>query len=500
MMTRFVSLALAPTLARGRVARRLAAGVAVASLSLSLAACNAVDSFLSVPPPAGQQTGAALEGKEGAEGVFNQGRALFRAAYGADDASLLMVTDILSDAYHVIDVYGGSGLNLDARRTAGNSIPGGFLELGDAPLAHLYGARSELLKAVEVLPKYEPDSALYRVGEAYALIAYTELFIAENYCAGATLDRTLLNDGIEYGQPLTTDSLLGVAEAHFDSALAHAHGSAAVRGLASIGLGRARIGRGNASGAAAAVAGVATSFAYTLQYGTDYGARDMYYHEGSPSCYTFQLMTMSDNEGTSGLNYVSANDPRLPVQDSLCEHPASYLGYAPYHKVIPLKYPADITALPFATGIEARLIEAEAALRSGDPSWLTTLNALRTTCTGGAGTCATPAPAGSGQVAGLPPLADPGVPDSSIKLLFRERAFWLFGQGSRLGDMRRMVRLYHLPADNVFPRGNFPNGAGPQILNPILTYGTDIALTLPTPEAGASTTNPYYRGCIDATT
>ena len=42
----------------------------------------------------------------------------------------------------------------------------------------------------------------------------------------------------------------------------------------------------------------------------------------------------------------------------------------------------------------------------------------------------------------LAALADPGTPAAREDLMFRERAFWLFGTGHRLGDMRRMIRQY----------------------------------------------------------
>ena len=35
---------------------------------------------------------------------------------------------------------------------------------------------------------------------------------------------------------------------------------------------------------------------------------------------------------------------------------------------------------------------------------------------------------------------DPGTPDGEQKLLFHERAFWLYLTGHRLGDMRRLMR------------------------------------------------------------
>jgi hypothetical protein len=117
-----------------------------------------------------------------------------------------------------------------------------------------------------------------------------------------------------------------------------------------------------------------------------------------------------------------------------------------------------------ASGIEARLIEAEAALRASQPEWLTILNTLRTDGTqDGIGTYNP----GTGGVADLAPLTDPGTSDTQLDLLFRERAFWLFATGQRLADLRRLVRIYGRSAESVFPTGTYRLG-GP--------YGTATSI------------------------
>jgi hypothetical protein len=149
----------------------------------------------------------------------------------------------------------------------------------------------------------------------------------------------------------------------------------------------------------------------------------------------------------------------------------------------PAKYETGDTPVVMASGIEARLIEAEVALHDGDQSWLGILNALRTTCTDAAA-CPDPAPAGEGGVAGLPPLADPGTDTARLDLLFRERAFWLFATGHRLGDLRRLIRVYGQGGDNVFPTGVYRIGGA--------AYGPLTSLPFPPHEASA---NPAITGC-----
>ena len=47
----------------------------------------------------------------------------------------------------------------------------------------------------------------------------------------------------------------------------------------------------------------------------------------------------------------------------------------------------------------------------------------------------------------------PAAKDAAIDLLFREKAFWTFGRGQRLPDLRRLVRQYGRTDDQVFPTG-----------------------------------------------
>jgi hypothetical protein len=84
----------------------------------------------------------------------------------------------------------------------------------------------------------------------------------------------------------------------------------------------------------------------------------------------------------------------------------------------------------------------------------------------------------------MSPLATPATRDGAIDLLFREAAFWTFGRGQRLGNLRRLVRQYGRTQDNVFPDGPFHKGG---------VHGTDVNFSIP----DAEFTNPNYTGCLD---
>jgi hypothetical protein len=119
------------------------------------------------------------------------------------------------------------------------------------------------------------------------------------------------------------------------------------------------------------------------------------------------------------------------------------------------------------------MIEAEAAFKAGNaPGMVTKLNQART----------------EGGVANLPAtLTDPGTDAARVDLVFRERAFWLFSTGHRVGDMRRLVKFYGRTVGNTFPSGDWHKGG---------QYGTDVSFPVPQAEE----TNPNFQRSACTTT
>jgi hypothetical protein len=105
---------------------------------------------------------------------------------------------------------------------------------------------------------------------------------------------------------------------------------------------------------------------------------------------------------------------------------------------------------------------------------MTILNALR----------ASPQTIGLVAVPALAPLATPADQNAATSLLFREKAFWTFGRGQRLPDLRRLIRQYKRTEDNVFPTGGYFKGG---------TFGHDVNLPVPSSEQ----VNPLFHGCLD---
>jgi hypothetical protein len=285
-----------------------------------------------------------------------------------------------------------------------------------------------------------------------------ENLAGEAYCNGIPFSE-LADDGTPvFADPVTVDSAFRRAVASADSALKYVTGTDGpkVADLASIVKGRALLNLNQPAAAAAAVTAVATSFEYQVFHSSITTTNQIWALNTGARRYV-----VADNEGGNGLPFVSAADPRV-VTDT--PTPLSLDSQTPF---VALTNFGQFDPMTVAGGIEARLIEAEAALRAGDAAgWLVKLNEARATRTD------------------LPALADPGSEAARVDLTFYERAFWMFATGHRLGDLRRLVRQYGRGAETVFPTGAFHKGG---------SYGSDLNIPISFDERN----NPNFTGCLD---
>jgi len=339
---------------------------------------------------------------------------------------------------------------------------------------------------IAALRAYLPDSTGL-IGELYAELAFFEMTLADNYCNGIPLGHTT-NGVFENGAPLTILQVYDSAAAHLDSAIAIAKGtdpgSVSANRLARIWKARVMIAKdkANAPAAAALLANIPTSYVYDMTFSATGGTNGLWSINNSTArisvADSFDIVGGAENVIKNALPFASANDPRVPVQNAALITPSvpaedgvtkpMYLGYL---------YKGQFDPLVLASGVDARLYEAEGKLQSGDIAGMTAiLNTLRT---------ATPRPViGLTTVAAMPTLPVPADQASAVSLLFREKAFWTFGRGQRLPDLRRLVRQYGRPQDQVFPTGVFFKGGN---------YGTDVNFPVPNIELN----NPLFTGCID---
>jgi len=102
-------------------------------------------------------------------------------------------------------------------------------------------------------------------------------------------------------------------------------------------------------------------------------------------------------------------------------------------------------------------------LKANDiPGMMAILNALRAHGRSRWGAATSSLPSGVPTVAVvssgvMPVLPDPANATDATTLLFREKAFWTFSRGMRLGDLRRFdSSVQFRTEDVVFPSGDFP--------------------------------------------
>jgi starch-binding outer membrane protein, SusD/RagB family len=319
--------------------------------------------------------------------------------------------------------------------------------------------------------------------EMLSLAGYTYLFFAENFCNGVPISQATPSGALVYGDPLTNAQLLDTAVARFDSALA-VSGDAGMSNLASVGKGRALNDLGQFAAAATAVSGVPTSFAYFLDHSENTDRENNgVFRANIPD----QRYSAADKEGINGFPFLSTADPRTPIV--LDAALTGFDGTTPLYDN--LRYGSRAASITLATGVEARLIEAEAALQTDTanppPSFYAALNNPRANAADRSYFDATTA-AGTPAIGVLPNLspASATAAGGAVKLLFNERARWLWLTAHRLSDLRRLIRQYGRPTESVFP-------TGPYFKVQFTVYGTDVNFPIPIDEQN----NPNFTQCTD---
>lgn len=333
--------------------------------------------------------------------------------------------------------------------------------------------------------------------ELLSLAGYTRLFFAENYCSGVPLSYPNPDGTVNNGAQLTTTQMLDSALDLFNKAeaaallLTSASARANFLALASVGKARTLLDLGQIADADTVVsaAKVLTSFSYVVQHDLNTVRQQNGVYSGIRK---FKRYGVADREGGVGLAWRTALDPRT----TFTRVPATNKGFdGATPQFDQLRYVDEKASITLATGLEARLINAEAALQRGDSAgFLGFLNGLRAAPPAYilAGVQSTTTPTAAPQpVAPMTALAAPAGAAAAVDLLFGERARWLWGTGHRLDDLRRLERAvgvrggYGRPDSTVFPHGlYFKSG---------LTYGTDVNFPIPLDEQN----NPNFQQCLD---
>jgi hypothetical protein len=435
----------------------------VLSLAALSGACGAIVETDQLPP--GVRDPNDTRSPQGAVAAYNGVRVRFRGAFDQTVLEGALLTDEFGTNRYGQPVL-EQPVNHDRR-----FLPDNFV--GSQAYARLHAVRSQASQAIGLLTNFAPDAPPALRAHAYALSGYAEVLLADLYCSGVPLS-TVDFDGDFTLQPgSSTTQVYEHALAQFDTALALAADSARILDFARVGRGRTLLALARYAEAGQAVTDVPDAFSYVTTYDAAGPHFFLSYFASSAisGVAPFDGATMTEREGRNGLDYLSSADPRV---DSTRLSTNNW-GFP---IIMPAKYNRNGQGpMVVANGIEARLIEAEAALNAGDvATWLAKLNHLRQT----AWTTIQPP-----VTQPLPDLTDPGTDEARLSVLFRERAFWLFLTGHRQGDLRRLARDYARGEEAVYPTGLFPDGQG--------VYGSDVTVPIPTAEREL---NPRFTGCI----
>jgi len=349
--------------------------------------------------------------------------------------------------------------------------------------------RGYIRDAINAEQTFEPQKTT-DIAELYVALAFLENNLAEDFCNGIPLGSNA-KGVVDYGsaefKPLTNQEVYTVALAHIDSALTIVGTSTSdanalfVRQAALVTKARILVNQGSYAAAAGLVSttAVPTTYQYLFTTSTSSNAEDNGIWTLNNSV---ARVTVGDTSVTylgkrfsigNAIPFASANDPRVPVVSGASLKVPAEDGLTPLFLQQVYKNRDDPIAM--VAGVDARLVEAEAKLNASDfAGMMTILNALR----------ATPPRLGVLQPTAMAALAVPATKDEAVSLFFREKAFWTFTRGQRLGDLRRMIRQYGRTQDKVFPIGQHYKGGN---------YGTDVAFPVP----DAERVNSQFSGCID---
>ncbi|MGQ0648459.1 MAG: hypothetical protein ACT4P7_12910 [Gemmatimonadaceae bacterium] len=434
----------------GILARAVRIVAPAALIVLSAAACSRED-LLAVQTP-DQITPEAAGSPAGAAALRVSALGNFANMYSGDNAGggvgFNIAAGLLSDE---MTSHRGGTEHMDTRAVNENTFPSTVWSL-------VGSAQTQLIRARKALEQYSPPGATKQsqMAQMQALEAFTYVLTGELYCNGVPIGNA--NDANPATVSLTNAQLFTRSIASFDSALVLAPASDANRNMITIGKARALVDLKQYAAAAALTAAIPTGYRYEVQHSRTTIINDVY--DWMVATRNFGVV---NREGINGLDYLSSGDPRIRF------NPTPAPGQDATLTISPTIFPNPDSPVPLATGIMARMIEAEAALAANNiPGYLAALNNPRASQTG------------------LVPLTDPGSLDARVNLLFRERAFWFWLTGTRLGDLRRLIRQYGRGAETVFPTGAYFKGG---------RYGPDVNLI----PSNAERNNPNFTGCADRT-
>lgn len=422
-------------------------------LGAGLAACD-VDELLEVPDP-DVVAGPVFNDPTNLPAVHNGAvREFARALAGEQngEGGIILQGGLLADEFYNSDNF-NTRQQIDRRQVdrTNDSVEDAYF--------WLQRARNHSEVAADLFAADADGAGTALHANVLLLAGFTYVFFGEHFCSGVPFSRLPQTGPTEYGSPQTTEQIFERAIQRFDAVIALGAGAVDIEMAARLGKARALLNLGRTAEAASLVAPIPTTFRYFVNYSS------AAFEAGNA---VWQLTNAekrwgaSGDEGENGIAFHDG-DPRTPSERTGGAFVPEIAHFSQF------RYQGSGSPIPLVDGVEARLIEAEAALDAGDRSaFLNTHNALR-------------------ESVGLADLVDNGRSMADlVDLHFEERARWLWLTGHRVGDLRRMIRQYGRTQSEVFPIGPTIRGED---------RGTDVSLPVPFSEQN----NPNYDPAVCVT-
>ena len=464
-----------------KVSRRARAAVLFGAVaSISLIGCNVNDKLLSATDP-DIINPSDVDSPDGADALRIGTLARWRLTTGGDNANgndnTWLFGGLLADEWATASTFVQND-EVDERRTKldNSTVTFAFRKLNRV--------RTAANQAIAMMNKWRPTETT-NIAELYLARGFAEMQLASDFCNGIPLSDATGAE-IVFGDPRPVAQVFDIAVATLDSGLtiigtASDANSNNIRNALKVTKARALLGTNKVTEAAAAVTGVPSNFSYDHTFATTSGDNAIW---GQP--FSGRRYNVGDNlEGNdrsipvaNNLPFFSAGDPRVPASFTITTSSSGKKDTTKSQDGQTLSRTTTLykqtTSVAVANGLDARLIEAEASVKTNPARTFAILDSLR----------ANPPKLGEIQPAAMAPLTDPGTESARVDLLFREKAFWTFSRGQRLGDLRRLIRFYGRTPANTFPTGTHYRGG---------TYGADVNLPVPQEEQN----NPKFTGCTD---
>jgi hypothetical protein len=424
------------TVATGVRSRRRRAPLAAALLLLAgTTACDTVDRLLTVNSPSRLAESSFLV-PQNAVLISNSAIADFECAQGA-----YIVASGLAAGELVEGTQTAARWSYDRRDIEANQAQ--YASAGCAAIGvytPLNTARHTNDQAVSLLEGWSDAQVANRqrlIARNAAMAGYSIVLLAEGFCECV----------INLGPGLTPAQAFDSAIVRFDKAIAAAQtaNEASALNLARVGKARAQLGKGDLAGAAATAAQVPQDFVFNATHDLNAATRN-------------NRIFAQNNQGFAvtiapayrAMTVGGTPDPRVRAQDA-GRNATDQVNRA----WVQLKYASLTAPTPIASGIEARLIQAEAA---GAGQGVGIINALR-------------ARAG----VALPPLTA-AEQQNFVATVMEERNRELWLQGNRWFDMNRRTLPQVPVAGTAYSKGGI--------------YGAQRCWPLPDVERFA---NPNFR-------